>query len=108
MAKFAIKITLDDGTVVDDVAATFPDAAIAPMQAAATKLGLIDADGNLVTGARAVTYAVRKYLTALVGEYAKEAAALAAAEAAREQVAIMLNSVAIEDNINADPAPQPE
>ena len=48
MAKFAIKITLEDGTVVDDVAATFPDQAVLPMQAAATKLGLIDADGNLV------------------------------------------------------------
>jgi len=108
MAKFAIKITLEDGTVIDDVAATCPDQAVLPMQAAATKLGLIDADGNLVTGARAVTYAVRKYLTALVGEYAKEAAALVAAEAAKEQVAILLNSVTIEDNVNADPVPQPE
>lgn len=109
MAKFAIKFTMDDLEVIDDVAAIFPDDAVGPMIATCERQGHIDADGYLIKGGRAVTYAVRKYLTGLVKDFADGVAAAAAMEAAKAQVNALLSTITIEENNPViPPPPQPE
>lgn len=99
MAKFSIKITMSDDSLVDDVAAIFPDEAIAPMISACEKMGYIDADGYLIKGGRAVTYALRVYLTQVLDKAMTAQAAALAAEQAKAQVEVVKNAISIEDNM---------
>lgn len=95
MARFAIKITMTDGTVVDDVYADMPDETVPYLVGAAEAMRLTDADGALVTGGRAVTFAVRQYLTAAVREYAERTAADQARALASQQVATLVSGITI-------------
>jgi len=109
MAKITIKFEMEDGTVLDDVAAQFSDVAVAPMVAAAEKQGYLDSTGMLIKGARAVTYGVRALLTSKVLEYTKQAAAAEAQAIADAAAASFLSSVTVIDNMPpADPVVQPD
>jgi hypothetical protein len=99
MAKFSIKITLEDGTSIDDVSAIFPDQIMPAMIGAAEKMGHYDIKGEPILGGRAVTYAVRWFITNLVKDYANEAAAQQAVVVAKEQVDSLLSGITIEENV---------
>lgn len=109
MAKISIVFELEDGTVLDDVAAQFSDETVPDMVAAAEKEGYLDSTGMLIKGARAVTYGVRAFLTSKVLDYAKKEAELAAKAIAEAQAAQFLSSVSIIDNMPPEePVVQPD
>jgi hypothetical protein len=97
MAKFSINVVLDNGTTIDNVSAIFPDQAVIAMVSAAENLGHVDKDGQTIVGGRAITYAIRWFLTNLVKEYANEAASKMAIEAAKAQVDALLSEISIEE-----------
>jgi len=101
MARFAIKITLDDGTILDHVSASFPDAVVPSMIQAANNLGNVDSEGVLIKGPRAITYAVRAYITDdLLAKYSLEMAKIAATDAAIAQVSALKSQVIIHEETN--------
>lgn len=97
MAKFYIKISMDDETVVDDVTALMPDEAITAMVAACERLGRTDADNNIITGGRAITVAVRWYLSNLVKEYSTQKAIEISTEQAKAAIDTLLNEIVIQE-----------
>lgn len=92
MAKFHVKISLDDGTVVDNVAVQMADALIAPLTAACEELGQVDSEGVPLTGGRAITYSLRWFLT--------ERAKMYAARKDSELAAQMGNAAALSGFLN--------
>lgn len=99
MAKFSIVFSMGDATKLDDVSAIFPDELVPAMIAAATALNNTDADGELITGPRAVTYAVRKFLTNMTVGYGKEAVLAAAVAQAESQFNNLTSAIKIEESV---------
>ena len=97
MSKFLIQITLDDGTVIDDVTAEMPDQIIAHLVAAAEGLGRVDAENSPITGGRAITVAIRWFLTNLVSDYSNSKAAELARVQASAAVSNLLESIVIKE-----------
>lgn len=69
MAIFFMSIHKDDGTVIDEITATMPDASIDASVAAFERRLVHDAEGNLLSGGRAVTTAILYWLTDLTLRY---------------------------------------
>lgn len=98
MARITMKISKTDGTVLDNAAAEFDDTTLGYLIASCEPLKFKDADGNLITGARMVSYATRVYLTGLVRGYIPATAAQQTFDAVLEQVDQKLGSMDIIDN----------
>lgn len=97
MAKFSVKISLDDGTIIDDVSAEFPDTIIPYMIAACEKMGHLNEKEEPIIGGRAVTYSLRWFLTDLVKDYANREAAAYAQKQAAGEMKKLLDAIVIKE-----------
>lgn len=96
---FTIKITLEDGTVIDDVSASIPDIVLTSMIGACEGLGHVDSTGSIIKGGRSITYAVRAFLTDKITEYSKKVASSQLEYSVQQQVDALKNSMAIIENL---------
>jgi len=99
MAKFSVKITMSDGTLVDDVSAIFDDQTISNMISACEKKGYLDSAGQILKGGRAITYAVRAFLTEEVKKHLIAYGKLYVEQQIISQIDAVDSSIEIEDNM---------
>ena len=98
MAKIVMKIMQTDGTVLDNAAAEFEDTTLGYLIEACEALKFKDSEGNLMVGARAVSYATMVYLSGLVRGYVPAAAAQQTFNSVLQQVEQTLGNIVIIDN----------
>lgn len=99
MAKFSVKITMSDGELIDDVSAIFDDQTISNMISACERKGYLDSAGQIIKGGRAVTYAVRAFLTEEVKKDLITYGKAAVEQQITSQISAVDSAIEIEDNM---------